>query len=272
MESQLRHLRSVLEVESLFTAFVGHYDGQFNFPGESHEIWEIGIVLSGCVGITSGAEIYECRAGDMIVHSPGVFHTAWAKNAQNVDILTVTFRAHGGSRYIHAGKFILTPHEMTLAQLLSELIASHIGDQPPLNALLRPSQEQMLKNYLEILCLSLHLRRAETASPDKEEHAALFAEAVGFMQSHLDASLSVEDICTACGIGRTVLKELFRRYTGNGIMQYYNHLRLRRIIERMSEGESLGDIAVSMNFSSQSYLTEFFRRHTGVAPSAYFKG
>jgi AraC-like DNA-binding protein len=55
-------------------------------------------------------------------------------------------------------------------------------------------------------------------------------------------------------------------------MQYYNHLRLRRIIERMSEGETLGDIAIGMNFSSQNYLTDFFRRHTGVPPSRYFRG
>ena len=48
--------------------------------------------------------------------------------------------------------------------------------------------------------------------------------------------------------------------------------REKAIIERISDGEALGDIAVSMNFSSQSYLTDFFRRHTGVVPSAYFKG
>ena len=46
----------------------------------------------------------------------------------------------------------------------------------------------------------------------------------------------------------------------------------RRIIERMSEDETLGDIAIGMNFSSQNYLTDFFRRHTGVPPSRYFKG
>jgi AraC-like DNA-binding protein len=54
-------------------------------------------------------------------------------------------------------------------------------------------------------------------------------------------------------------------------MQHYNHLRLRRIIERMTEGETLGDIAISMNFSSQSYMTAFFRRQTGVAPRNYLK-
>ena len=74
MEQELRHLRAVLDIESLYTAFVAQYDSKFNFPGESHEVWEIGAVLSGCIGITSGAEVYECRAGEMIIHPPGVFH------------------------------------------------------------------------------------------------------------------------------------------------------------------------------------------------------
>ena len=272
MERELRHLRSVLDIESLYTAFVGHYDGSFNFLGESHEVWEIDVVLSGCVGITSGAEVYECQTGEMVVHPPRVFHTAWAKDAQNVDILTVTFMVRGGARYIPSGKFVLTPHEMSLACLLGEFISAQVSDQSSVNMQLNASQEQMLKNYLELLCLSLHLRRAETASPEKAERAALFAEVVGFMQTHVDDALSVESICTACGIGRTTLKELFQHYAGCGVMQYYNHLRLRRIIERMSEGETLGDIAISMNFSSQNYLTDFFRRHTGVPPSRYFKG
>ncbi len=270
IQKYLRHLRSVLDIESIYTAFVEEYDSSFDFPGESHELWEIGAVLSGCAGITSGAEVYECHAGEMIIHPPGVFHTARAKNT-NVRIMTISFTARGGARYIPTGKFILTPHEQAILQLLGDLIHTRMKKQYPFQITLRPSEEQMFKNHLESLCLSLHSRRAETESPDKEERAAMFAEAVGYMQTHVDDALAVEDICTACGIGRTVLKELFSRYTGTGVMQYYNHLRLRRIIELMSEGESLGRIASRMNFSSQSYLTDFFRRQTGVPPRDYLK-
>ena len=271
MEKELRRLLSVLEIESLYTAFVCEYGSDFNFPGESHELWEIGVVLQGCAGITSGAEIYECNIGEMIIHPPGVFHTAWAMHNAGVRILTATFTAHGGTRYIPAGKFVLTPQEMSLAALLGERIIEILGAQSPGQVSMRPSQEQILKGYLELLCLSLHLRRAEMASPQREEKATLFAEIVGYMQAHVDDALSVEDICIACGIGRTVLKELFHRYTGTGVIQYYHHLRVRRIIELINEGEHMGAIASRMNFSSQSYFTDFFRRQTGVAPSAYFE-
>ena len=270
MEGAMRHLRSVLEVESIYSAFVQDYGSDFNFPGESHDIWEIGVVFSGCVGITSGAEVYECVKGDMVLHEPGVFHTAWAKGGQGARLLTVSFTARGASRYIPAGKFVLTPSEQRLVALLAELIEEKVDQPYPVYAALRPETEQMLKNYTEALCLSLHLRRDEMASPDKEEKAALFAEIVGWMQAHVDDAISVEDVCLRCGVGRTTLKELFRRFAGAGVIQYYNHLRLRRIIELMSDGESLGVIAARMHFSSQSYLTDFFRRGTGVTPTRYF--
>lgn len=270
MDFAPRHLRSVLGINNLYTAFVESYDGDFNFPGESHEMWEIGCILSGCAGITSGSEIYECHTGEMILHPPGVFHSAWAMDAGGVQILTVTFTSGSGARYIPSGKFILTAQESAIVSLLSEVIGRELNRRQPADVALRPEAEQMLKNYLEILCLSLHLRRAETASPAQEEKAALFAEIVGYMQQKLDDALRVEEICLRCGIGRTALKELFQRFTGMGVMKYYNHLRLRRIIALMSEGESMQQIAERMHFSSQNYLTDFFRRGTGVPPTRYF--
>ncbi|MBQ7338180.1 MAG: helix-turn-helix transcriptional regulator [Clostridia bacterium] len=270
MELAIRHLRSVLAVEGIFSAFVESYGSDFNFPGESHEVWEIGAVLSGCAGITSGAEIYECGVGELIIHPPGAFHTAWAKDQLGVRILTVTFTAHG-SRYVPSGKFVLTAREQTVIHLLGELIDHEVDTPFSIDASLRPEAEQMIKNYIEILCLSLHLRRAETESPAQEEKAALFAEIVGFMQAHVDDALTVEDICVACGIGRTTLKELFRRFTGTGAIKYYNHLRVRRAIALMDEGESMQQIATRMHFSSQNYFSDFFRRATGVPPTKYFK-
>ncbi len=270
MDFSPRHLRSVLEIENLYTAFVVCYDGDFNFPGESHDFWEIGCVLSGRAGITSGGEVYECCTGEMIVHPPGVFHTAWAMDESGVQIMTVTFTASGSARYVPHGKFILNAQEEEVVGLLGKVIGSELHQKTPAQATLSPEAEQIIKNYLEILCLSLHLRRAETASPAQEEKAALFAEIVGYMQQKLDQGLRVEDICLRCGIGRTALKELFRRFTGMGVMKYYNHLRLRRIIALMSEGETMQQIAARMHFSSQNYLTDFFRRGTGVPPTRYF--
>jgi AraC-like DNA-binding protein len=270
MEIIYLQLRSVLQIDRLYSAFTKRYDADFNFPGESHDVWELGAVLSGCAGITSGAEVYECTEGEMVLHPPGAFHTAWAKGGRGVEILTVSFTVAGGSRYLPQGKFILNPEERQMLQLLCGVIREHIREIDPTKVRPDPEAEQMLKNYLEILCLSLSLRGAKTARPQKEKDAALFAEAVGYMQARVDDALTVEDICTGCGIGRTVMKELFRRYAYTGVMKYYNHLRLRRIISLLEEGESVGQIAEKMHFSSQNYLTDFFRRGTGVPPSRYF--
>ena len=260
----------VLSIDRLYTAFAQEYDGAFSFPGESHEMWELGAVLRGRSGITSGAEVYECGENEMVIHPPGAFHTAWASSEEGVCILTLSFTAPYGEAYIPTGKFILNEREQMLLSLLRAELEdpSHGGN--PLYGVSREN-EQTVKNLLEVLCLSLNRRRAKSERPAKEEQAALFAEIAGWMQQHADDALSVDDVCLACGVGRTTLKNLFHRYAGMGVMQYYNHVRVRRAVALMSEGYSMARIAAAMHFSSQNYFSDFFRRETGCAPSKYLQ-
>ena len=100
----------------------------------------------------------------------------------------------------------------------------------------------------------------------------MFSDVATFLEQSVDDALTINDICVKKAIGRSTLKNLFKKYAGWSIMKYYNSLRVKRAVELMREGLNLSEVAEKMNFSSQNYLTDFFRRHTGVPPSRYFKG
>lgn len=89
------------------------------------------------------------------------------------------------------------------------------------------------------------------------------------MKTNVCMPLDMDTICSDCGIGRSALKELFRRYTGLGVIKYYNYLRTRHIVKLLGEGKSMAEISEIMNFSSQNYLSSFFKRETGMTPSEY---
>ena len=269
MEQKGFKIHPVLNIDRLYTAFTAHYDSTFYFPGESHDFWELDAILDGRSGVTSATEIYDCGAGEVVIHPPGVFHTARASGARGVSVLTISFSAPYAERHIPAGKFILNERERALLGLLREELERD-GGKKTLYSVSREN-EQMVKNLLEALCLSLNRRRAESATPERAEQAALFSEVAGWMQQHVDDALSVADVCTACGVGRTTLKNLFHRYASMGVMQYYNHLRVRRAVALMSEGHGMAQIAEIMHFSSQNYFSDFFRRETGIPPSRYTK-
>ena len=265
-----KYLQSVISIESIYTAFIEEYAGNFIFPGESPEIWELDVILNGSMGITSGNNIYECHQGDLVIHAPNMFHTCWATDPRGVEAMTVSFAVSNGTSCVPSGKFICTPSEQGIIALLSELIHTAFNDQEPSETTLYPETEQIIKNLLEILCLSLRLRHTETVGTSKSRQAVLFSEIAGYMQTHVDDALNTQKLCNQFGIGQTALKNLFHNFTGAGVIRYYNHLRVQRIIALMSQGENLQSITLRMNFSSQSYLSDFFRRETGVPPSLYF--
>ena len=262
-----KRLFSVLHIECIYTFYLADYDSKFNFSGEAHDMWELGCVRSGNMGITSGTEIYDCTKDELVIHSPGVFHKAWAKD-DNVTILTVSFSGTGTERFVPSGKFILTESERTIVELIEKHAAR---DAENIAGERKYESEQIVKNLLECLCLSLSMRKNENAAPDTHGAAAVFAEVAGYLTKNVECALTIEKICRDCAIGKTTLKELFNKYAGIGVIKYYNILRVQRAAELIAKGCSMAQIAEIMHFSSQNYFSAFFKRETGVTPSKYLK-
>lgn len=249
---------------------VRDYQGEFFSQGEAHDMWEMSCILSGSAGITAGTHIYECQKGDAIVIPGGVFHTAWAMNDEYVRLITVSFTGEWLPRFVPVGKFTLSKKEMMLAEILADKIKDLCPDIDPSEAEISREDEQIMKNLIEIIVLSLNQRRGETETSACDGGIGdRFTEIARYMKHHVCNPLDVDRICTDCSIGRSALKELFHRYTGSGVIKYYNYLRTRHIIKLLGEGMQMAEISDRMNFSSQNYLSSFFKRETGMTPTEY---
>lgn len=264
-----RSLCPILSIDRLYTAIVCEYNGDFFSHGESHDMWEMSYILSGAAGITAGTHVYECKQGDAVIIPGGLFHTAWAMNTESVRVMTVSFTGEWLNRFVPSGKFSLTEEEQSIAHILASTLQKICGHKLPHEADFRREDEQIVKNLLELLVLHLNLHRDENGKHAAGAIGDRFSEIAGYMKSHVCMPLDVDVICSDCGIGRSALKDLFRRYTGSGVIKYYNYLRLRHIIKLLGEGKSMAEISEIMNFSSQNYLSSFFKRETGMTPSQY---
>lgn len=249
---------------------VRDYQGDFFSQGEAHDMWEMSCILSGSAGITSGTHVYECHKGDAIVIPGGVFHTAWAMNNEDVRLVTVSFTGEWLNRFVPGGKFTLSKKEMMLAGIMADKIRDLCPGIDPADADMSREDEQILKNLIEIIVLSLNQRREETEKNSRDSSIGdRFTEIARYMKNRVSDPLDVDRICADCSIGRSALKELFRRYTGSGVIKYYNYLRTRHIIKLIGEGMQMAEISDQMNFSSQNYLSSFFKRETGMTPTEY---
>ncbi len=266
----MENLLQNLNINKIYTAYAVTYDENFSFEGEYHDMWEIGIIRHGKAGITSGAEVYECKKDEIVIHPSGIFHNIWAKSDEKVRILTLSFTGHGISRLVPRGKYKLNERERVLADMLEDEVAhlefgDNVSKTPPL-----ADGGQMVKSLLEVLFLSLSRRKEESRSPIRDTKASMFSDVVQYLEDNVDAALTVEYICARMAIGRTTLKELFKIYTGAGVMKYYNALRVKRAMALIGEGKSMSEVSEIMHFSSQNYFSSFFKRETGMSPSKYF--
>ncbi len=257
-----------LSINRFEGAFTARYTNGYHFPGESHEMWEIDCVLCGELEITSETEIFHCKAHEAVIHPPRNFHTCYCDNPQGVEILTVSFYADGMDQMIPVGKHLLSKKE----KLLIDTIKAEI-EKTHNNSVFFIEEDkvslQIIKNSVETLCLSIYSRNAKSLRPREDQKAKLFSDIAYYLKQRVDDNLNVEQICRDCGIGRTALKMLFTRFAGEGVMKYYNRLRTKRAIELIEQGYQMKTISEIMNFSSQYYFSDFFRRQTGVPPTKY---
>ncbi len=253
-------------------AFTIRFTKGYRFPGESHDMWEIDCVLSGELEITSEAEAFHCRANEVVIHPARKFHTSYCENPKGAELLIVSFYVDETNQTLPPprGKHLLNKNE----KLLIDIIKAQI-EKAPNNSVLFIDEDkaslQIIKNCVETLLLSLASRDTQSPVPRQEWDAKLFSDIAYYLKQKVDDALNVEQICRDCGIGRTALKMLFTRFAGEGVMKYYNRLRTKRAIELIEQGHQIKCISEIMNFSSQYYFSDFFRRQTGVPPSKYSK-
>lgn len=267
MNLKEKHLLTGLSIDRIYTLFIRDYAPSFVFPGESHEMWEMDCILEGAAGITSGTKLYECNPGDLVIHSPDIFHTVWTSEQQSAQILTVTFNGEGDDSFVPHGKFILTENERMLIHLLKTEITTTFNKDTPAEIPAQRESDQILKCLLEALLLSLNRRRNTFVSASK--NVSRFSEIAQYMKAHVCEPLNLTQICAECHIGKSALKDLFNHYTGSGTIKYFNYLRIRHAIKLMGLGLNMEEIARKMNFSSQNYFSTFFKRETGLSPLEY---
>ncbi len=141
------------------------------------------------------------------------------------------------------------------------------------------------------------LRKAFTAvpyfSPEKAEHlVSLFnllcdyivenhmiymdrkkniSDVLIYMEKHIQTPFTLDDAATLTGLSPSRTAHLFRQRYRKGFKEMHNELRIRRAQELLRGEEKLNiqQIAERTGFSDPLYFSRFFRKHTGMSPSAF---
>ena len=90
------------------------------------------------------------------------------------------------------------------------------------------------------------------------------------MKEEQTGNLSPETIAARLGVGYSLFRREFKRYSGISPGQYQQQLKLARAKELLSSSNlSIAEIAFELNFECVGQFSTFFRKKEGVTPSEF---
>lgn len=105
-----------------------------------------------------------------------------------------------------------------------------------------------------------------------DENLESLKQMLAFVRTQYAEHITLKQIATAGGVGRSKCCQIFKKYMGRSPIDYLNSFRLEKAIELLRENDlSITEVAHACGFGSSSYFTEIFTREKGCTPSKYRK-
>ena len=143
--------------------------------------------------------------------------------------------------------------------LLAEVRSGGMMGQLYIESLTQVLVVHLLRHYSEVAQIITSGNRSLT-------HTQL-QQAIDYIQTYLNRDLSLAELASVVNISPTYFASLFKQATGTSPHQYVIQQRVERAKVMLSKTDlAIVDIAIQVGFSSQSHLTQQFKRVTGLTP------
>ncbi|MEC0231363.1 AraC family transcriptional regulator [Paenibacillus alba] len=108
----------------------------------------------------------------------------------------------------------------------------------------------------------------------QEQKTAMALEyAKGQLERDFAQEITIEQLTANIGLSRFHFMRLFKEKFGKGVIEYVTELRLSEAKKLMREmpDSTLRDIAFRVGYKNETYFSNLFKKHMGVAPAVYLK-
>lgn len=267
----------LIKINKIHSFFKADFKEDYVFKGERHNWWEMVFVINGNVGITADSHVYTLERGQAVIHRPDEFHKIGSGSLSHPTVIVISFSAEKFPEP-NGRIFSLNLSQLEEIQSLFELSfkcfeRDNIYIKKPQYDTSIIMQQLWLRLELFIFSVVCGTDSAKSSSVAKGlKSAELYSAAVKFMEQNLGSGCCTEDIAASVSISSAYLKKIFMKYSGCGVMQYYNHLKARVACEYLAGGKSVKETADLLGFSDQNYFSIFFKRLVGKSPTAFKKG
>lgn len=277
----------VFNIEKIITIFYMEFSKSFSYEGERHDFWEMVYVDKGEMICTADKNRFVLKSGEMTFHKPNEFHNLSGNDNVAPNVSIITFECKSRAMKNFEGKiFRLNAEEKTLLSTLFEegLSSFRLVDEnnPLLQQLekITPSpfgSSQMTKNLLEIFLIKL-CRNTDVLTKQMRQSYVIdgvdipynVKEILDYLQENVYGKITISDVAKVVGKSESTVKQLFSLYRDNGIIKYYNSLKIKEARRLIREGNyNMTQIADMLHFDNPQYFSKCFKSFTHMTPSEY---
>lgn len=262
-------IKSNPTVTALHSLFSCTYPKDYKFHGESHNFYEVIIILSGKATITADHNIFSLSSGQAFLHPPMQFHNVVSTGNEPLTVAVISF---SGENIPAVFNRVCAIEDISVVHSLLKKAEKHFvwkdiwvtGTAKQDN-----SHFSFIKEF-ELFLLSLSentLKKTGKQSTGESNYSHI----VRTLDEHINESLTVSDIAQLCNMSVIGLQKTFSRFAGVGVMEYFNNIKIRKAIELLKQGYTVKETALTLSFSDQNYFSTVFKRFTGHSPSHFKK-
>lgn len=277
----------VFNIEAMITLLYMEFPKDFKYDGESHDFWEIVYIDKGEMICRSDNTCFLLKSGEMTFHKPNEFHKLAGNNVVKSNAIIITFDCKSEAMKNFEGKiFRLDAKEKGLLSQLFEEGLSCYQPENNQNPLLQNmitlkdaplGASQSVKNLLEVFLVRMARRNDPLYQPERTSYTIdgvdipqSVKEMVDLLNNRVYGRLTIADIASHLGRSESMVKQLFTRYFKEGIIHYYNSLKIAEAKKLIREGKyTFSEISDMLCFESPQYFSKSFKKGTGRTPSEY---
>lgn len=259
----------------------------FHYDGESHDFWEMVYIDKGQMVCTADKNRFLLKSGEMVFHKPNEFHNLSGdqQTAPNVSILTFECKSRA-MKQLEGKIFKLKPEEKDiLARLFAEGLATYrlVDERNPLLQNLQQLENapygssQMVKNLLELFLIML-CRNTDVVTRRSRRSYLIdgvdvpyhVKEILDCLKNNLYGRLTVGDVAGQLGKSESAVKQSFAVFRKDGIIHYYNELKIREAKKLIRQGQyNISQISDLLGFDSPQYFSRCFKKFVRMTPREY---
>lgn len=263
-----------IRITAFFTVFEEQFNENYYFCGETHDFWEFVCVLDGVLGVTAGKDIFLLEQGQALLHKPMEFHRLWSENQTKPHIIIFSFVADI-MPYMKERRFTMKEEWLHILHGLIERRDSIFDVKEGLEIIkIKPGKSIQahifVSEFEDILLKSLE-QKERWILPFTSQSAQNYRKIVRILDEHLDEQLTLSKLAELAQMSQSAIKKTFSKYTGIGVMAYFNQIKVQKAVSLLKAGKSVGEIAEQLGFSDQNYFSTVFKRVTGYSPLQYMK-